>query len=297
MRLPCIAFPSDNMLPPEGEYLCLDTASRIGWRGLRRVPDYDQPHRVLRATLPYKDDISVVIPGCEESVIAAGMINSNNILPGISLLTARRITYRAWQREMIERHRPDLNPRWQYLRRAQDMTGDLIVKAPASKLGLGCIHIKDASPQTLEWAELAARSRSANDEIRLSQVMGFDCHSIIEEIIPGPQVEISAIVNSHGRVARWLNPILQIWDDYGDRIERYEPYHEDAGPLRAMLRAIVDIFSLKSCGVNIETRQGKIIEVHARLGEEVGTRYHQLLCGDENPAQLLIDVIGGDLGG
>lgn len=293
MRKPCLLFPNEIYLPPNGDYLCIDTCRRRGWGEVIVCPEIDHPRAVLALLSDRLDEIEVAVPACEEAVLSAGIINSAGQKPGVSLLSARRLAYRAWQREMIQQHAPHLNPRWSYIRNAHMMQGELVLKSPASKLGLGCVYLEDVTQEKLKCAELAARGRAYADEARLADTMSFMMHSIVEERLPGPQIEISAIVNQRGKISRWLNPLLQVWDSHGDRIERYEHYDGDSGPLRQIVRQVVNIFHLRSCGINIETRQGKVIEAHARLGEEIGSRYYELLCGKERIMQVLLDNIYG----
>ena len=97
-----------------------------------------------------------------------------------------------------------------------------------------------------------------------------------------------------------FTPLGQTWDDGGKYILKYTPLKDAdnkglADHLRELAGELVDILGLRWCGFNIEFRQAedgswKVIEVHARLGEDDDYYEHM---GPEDPHMRLIEVLRG----
>ena len=126
---------------------------------------------------------------------------------------------------------------------------------------------------------IAALARVAPDLARFG---------VVEERIEGPQYELDGFVV--GGEVGYFSALLQHWNEAGDKILAYErlaPPHD--GWLDAALGAVkaVGIDDAPFCvELRYDTgrRQWKVIEIHARLGEDPGLPD---LMSDVNPLHVI----------
>jgi hypothetical protein len=161
-----------------------------------------------------------------------------------------------------------LNPCWHPL----EWPGPSAVKAPASCASLGVRFLPT------NWY-IAALAQVAPELARFG---------VIEERIEGPQYELDGFVVG-GRI-EWFSPLLQHWNEAGDKIlayQRQEPPDRDW--VDAALAAVkaVGIDDAPFCLEMRHDRQRggwKLIEIHARLGEDPGL---PALMWDEDPLRVI----------
>ena len=161
-----------------------------------------------------------------------------------------------------------LNPRWVPL----EWNGPSVVKAPASAANLG------------------VRFLPHNEYIGYLQTIAPDLarFGVLEEFIDGPQYELDGYVV--GGVIGCFHFLLQHWNEAGDTILGYERKNPATGEsLEAALTAVrsMGIDDSPFCvEMRHDLRRGgwKIIEVHARLGEDPGLGE---LMSDEYPLNVI----------
>jgi hypothetical protein len=161
-----------------------------------------------------------------------------------------------------------LNPCWHPL----EWPGPSVVKTPASCASLGVRFLPT------NWY-IAALAQVAPELARFG---------VIEERIEGPQYELDGFVVG-GRI-EWFSPLLQHWNEAGDKIlayQRQEPPDRDW--VDAALAAVkaVGIDDAPFCLEMRHDRQRggwKLIEIHARLGEDPGL---PALMWDEDPLRVI----------
>jgi hypothetical protein len=211
-----------------------------------------------------QDDPHFIMPLCEDAVLEVATMQTR--ARKLSLRAAINCTSRLALRVALAA--TELNPPWRPL----EWHGPSVVKAPASCASLGVRFLPTS------WY-ISALSRVAPDLARFG---------VIEERVEGPQYELDGFVL--GGRAEYFSPLLQHWNDAGDKILGYERHEPTDGQwLQAALAAIkaVGIDDAPFC---VEMRydtwrnQWKIIEVHARLGEDPGL---PALMSDEDPLQVI----------
>lgn len=121
---------------------------------------------------------------------------------------------------------------------------------------------------------------------------------VVERYVEGPQFEMDGFVIG-GRV-HFFHPILQRWNDAGDRIvayEREEPDKHQPGFREAVEMAVkaVGLDDAPFCAELRITAEGwKLIEIHARLGEDLGLSE---LMWDTSPLEEIERVCSASVGG
>jgi hypothetical protein len=161
-----------------------------------------------------------------------------------------------------------LNPLWWPL----PWHGPCVAKAPASSANLGVRFLHPS-----EYVE--------NLQAVAPDLARF---GVIEEFVDGPQYEVDGYVVS-GEV-KLFHPLLQQWNEDGDRIVGYErsvPRWED---WKQAVRRTVHAVGLNDAPFCVEMRHSirddawKVIEIHARLGEDPDLAS---LISDENPVAVI----------
>src|SRR5438874_4756330 len=161
-----------------------------------------------------------------------------------------------------------LNPCWHPL----ELPGASVVKTPASCASLGVRFLPT------NWY-IATLAQVAPDLARFG---------VMEERIEGPQYELDGFVVG-GRI-EYFSPLLQHWNEAGDKIlayERQEPADRDwLGAVLAAVKA-VGLDDAPFClEMRYDRRRGgwKLIEIHARLGEDPGL---PALMSDEDALRMI----------
>jgi hypothetical protein len=160
-----------------------------------------------------------------------------------------------------------LNPKWSPL----EWNGACVAKAPASAANLG------------------VRFLNHNKYVQFLQDVAPDLarFGVLEEYIDGPQFEVDGY--AVGGKVTCFRPLLQCWNPTGDLILGYERKNPHGDWLEAVLTA-VEMIGLNDTPFCVEMRyhvpckQWKIIEVHARLGEDPGLAE---LMWDEYPIAVI----------
>lgn len=211
-------------------------------------------------------EYSVAIPLTEEWVLACAL--HNRFGPdGLRVRAAKAAVDRGVQRETLPEH---LNPRWEIIAPNTPM----VVKTRASVMNSGV-----ALPVGSALKRLSAVTHSS----LLSSL-------IIEEYVPGPQYEVNAVVGWSGELLHVFPPTEHTWEPSGTKIKSYEPAPGMAGIARELLDECVHALGLSACGVNLEWRQDKVIEVQARLGEDPRPEYNRTWY-DGDPSAKLIELL------
>jgi hypothetical protein len=161
-----------------------------------------------------------------------------------------------------------LNPVWHPF----EWPGSAAVKAPASCANLGVRFLP------ANWY-IATLAQVAPDLARFG---------VVEERIEGPQYELDGFVVA-GRV-ECFSPLLQHWNEAGDRIVRYQRQEPPDRDWRDAALAAIKAVGIDDAPFCLEMRQDrrgggwKLIEIHARLGEDPGLA---ALMSDEDPLRVI----------
>lgn len=227
----------------------------------------------------------VLVPLVEEAVLPCGVATSRlGLARGIDTDIARRATDRRWQREALP---SDLSPAWV----PDDPRGfdfPLVVKAPASTLSRG-VRVVD-SPAGLRRASASLDRRYAD---RLCAVrLRPDYEVLFEAFVPGEQWEVGGVLRKR-RTHTMFRPLRHVWNRPAGAITDYVSGPAPRGLMDAALLA-VEALGLRDCGFCVELRgepgAWKVVEVHARTGEDDGD-YHATLTGGPHPAQVLCEAL------
>ena len=288
----CFLFPHPYADPPEGQYCTLDIEEGSGWNNVILGGDVQDPYKTLeliRAVNP-----TVVVPHSEESVLCAGLANTELGLPGISLGTAIACTDRVTQRTVLKSHNLSLlNPEWCRL-----VTGEYeafvrahesyVVKSPVSTLSRGVAFANQYDNVT--YIEKKLRRRTYELIAKLKRVGVNNPLALLEEEIKGKCVEVSGIVDLNGRISHWFRHLHQEWED--NRIKKYHIALDTKEELNRLTRKLVAAFEMRGCGFLIEFKgpPWKVIEVHCRLGEDGGD-YEELISPKKPSTQWLYDTL------
>lgn len=243
---------------------------------------------IIRAVHP-----TVVVPHSEESVLCAGLANTELGLPGVSLVTAIACTDRLTQRQFLHSSKLErLNPQWCRLVKGEyeefiKGTPELVVKAPISTLSRGVAIARNSD--NLLYIDKQLRRRCYDLIAKLNRVMSPSC-SLVEEFIYGDSIEVSGVVGRDGKIKHRFRPLHQRWVD--NRITQYSLVLDLADELCHYATDIVKAFEMRSCGYSIEFKgpPWKVIEVHCRIGEDGGD-YEELISPKKPSAQWLYDTL------
>ena len=192
----------------------------------------------------------LAVPGSEEVVLACGYHNDGKPA-GLQYDAALAASDRFMQRQRLDDACMLLNPRWHSVRLAQPF----VIKQRSSTLSEGVMC-------------------PGHQERRLKDWRGYEDYVLVaEEFIPGQQWEINGVVGEREVLYLW-HAVRHTWDQPGGKILRYDT--ETRVPLARKLGYLaceaVMACGLQWCGFNVELRgtpeQLRVVEVHARLGEE-----------------------------
>lgn len=229
------------------------------------LPHHDTPVIAARwLTEKYKG--CILVPLAEEAVLPVGVATHPLAL---SVEAALASSSRFTQRTALP---VELSPRWS-LSPWPD-AGTLVVKAAASQEGVGVMVIDDVQDATA--AARRVRLGAAEELAWLAAIPTASTDTVFEEHLDGPQFEVSGVVGEPGVCIMW-DALQQRWS--GGRILEYLPAPADRQRelVNVAEEAVVSL-GLAWCGFCVEIRQGKVVEVNARLGEdELG--YDELLRG------------------
>jgi hypothetical protein len=161
-----------------------------------------------------------------------------------------------------------LNPAW----KPWEWNGPSVVKAPASSANLGVRFLE--SNEYIEYLKLAAPDLAR--------------FGVVEELVDGPQYEVDGFVIG-SRVSCFCC-LLQHWNEERDRIIGYERKEPGWSAWREAVMTSVKLLGINDCPFCVEMRyslrhaEWRIIEVHARLGEDPGL---DKLLADEYPLSVI----------
>lgn len=187
----------------------------------------------------------IVFPLVEETVMSVAFDPAYRGMRRISQKCAIRCTSRAAQRWALMG--TSLNPRWF----PYPWAPDWVVKAPAS-----CLNNGVAFTRMTEHVENLQRKS------RLASV------GVIEKKIGGEPVEVDGV--RVGGVIRLFPVVSQQWDSDNSRILQYQKISTPSDLLQ-VVETCLDAVDLDDGCFCIELRrtpEWKVIEVHARLGED-----------------------------
>lgn len=162
----------------------------------------------------------------------------------------------------------DLNPRWS----PWEWHGSSVIKAPASAANLG------------------VRFLETNEYIKYLEVLAPDLarFGIIEAFVDGPQYEVDGYVLG-GDISCFCC-LFQHWNSAFDRILAYERKEPPFAGWREAVVTAVKRVGIDDCPFCVEMRydlrlnQWKVIEIHARLGEDPGLPE---LMSDDYPLMVI----------
>jgi len=231
----------------------------------------DHLQAVAEDCLSHADDVRLV-PLTEEAVLPCGAAASQLRLKGFNLGHAMLCSDRFLQRNTLP---GNLNPDWK--RNAEDLGPfrDVIYKAPAFTMSEGV---------SLEGVEGFQHTPS---RVRMRD-LGFagEPYWICEELLTGPQWEVTGITRD--KVVRTFRPLVQTWDRPAGSVTRYRyGPAEDAFDAIAVALQAVRALGLTWCAWNVELMKSpsqgwKVIEVHARPGEDTKHKYPALAAEGVN---------------
>lgn len=206
---------------------------------------------------------ATAVPLTEEWVLACAF--HNRLRPdGLRLHSALCAVDRLMQRTELPRH---LNPSWDVLGGIEP----LVIKARASTMSDGVTFT--TGPAVTRLAAVTELGPGS---------------MLIEQDLPGPQFEINAIVGWMGDVIHTFPALEQEWSANRREIVRYRRAAKIDHDLGVhILDQAIAALGLAGCGVNLEYRAGRVIEVQARLGEDPRPEYNALLEVDDPSAQLI----------
>lgn len=292
-----LAYPSYTIDARPKEQIGLitfDYCAGSGWPNVKIGPDPELHHKRAVDEIVYQTPARIV-PMSEESVLAVAAANEKlGIAEGLSLEAAARTVSRLLLREQLDRRAPHLNPRWSVDIPAWN--GPTYVKAMASTGSIGVLKSPSAKAQDLK--AMAERVQaSAYIQVYWAATAGLRRAVTFEEPVPGTQHCISGICRDG--VSKVFHPVEQTWNADGRVIVRYKKAKEDVlEGLREVAIEAAEALGLAWCGFNFEVRsddagQWKVIDAHARLGEDVG-EYAKLVAGDPealHPALQLVETL------
>lgn len=266
-------------------------ASNRGTWNPEPVPEFADPDvRVVRwsgtlrnaiTALDFLSPLSgLVVPLYEADVLPVGVIFDAYEARGLSWAAASRTVDRLLLRRTLDGDlspQHGVSPQWDY--------GDLwrqVCKARVSCGGSGVVvfdEIADADAAA-ERAVLGAHEEifaleSAYSILGHASIPHPEVRVVYERFVDGPQYEVSGVVAEPGDVEIWT-PLRQRW--FGGKILGYERSEGWDEGLKAVAERAVANLGLSWCGFCVEARQGKVIEVNARLGDD-GLGYDALLRG------------------
>lgn len=194
---------------------------------------------------PDSDWAFYAFPLVEESVLEVAFSPPYSAYKRLSREAAINCTSRFALRSILPRA---LNPYWQKMPNFGD---GIVVKAPAScqNQGIGFALPNEYSRRLLQWDRIAGNI------------------GVVEQYIPGPQYEADGIV-IEGKVhlLAWVRQ-----EGENGKIVHYVPMLKEDSPAE-VIEAVVKALSLDNCPFCFEMKpekgQWKIIDAHARLGED-----------------------------
>ena len=201
-----------------------------------------------------------VFPLTERAVLETAYSDRYAHLTRLSKQAALRCVSRSMQREALDFY-ADLNPSWKPIPWAPG-----VFKAPASSANKGVIFAKDNddTKDLLKWAP------------------GFARTGVWEEFIEGEAWEIDGFVFGSGKnkSVYYFTPLRQMWNKGNDYIIRYSNKQGPPPGIHIACHLSLDAVGLENSAFCIELRYAertspglyhwKIIEIHARLGEDRG---------------------------
>ncbi len=233
---------------------------------------YGDPLILARFLIDSSEPGDLIVAGSEEAVLPSAMAVSQPPVReterrclGLQICPALRCTDRRLQRLALP---TALNPHWE-VGLSIEPRFPLVLKAPASALSHGVQIV--TYPEELLPAAIKVQAAGNPYLDRFERLMGRSpgYAFISEEYLDGPQYEISGISGGEGIL--WMfAPLLQEWDPAGGTIVRYQ-YVEDvrlAVNLARIASQAVAALGLSWCGWCVEIRGDKVIEAHARMGED-----------------------------
>ena len=221
-------------------------------------------------TPPVAKEPAFAMALCEEAVLQTAFSPLFANLRRLSPLAALNCTSRYHTRVALDGSPwAHLNPRWAPLPAWYDRG---VVKAPASCSNAGVFHVR-TNPYA-EQLKLYLEKPPA----------------IIEEFVDGWQWEQDGFVLANQ--AYFFNPLLQVWEE--NRIVEYrKPKAGVPVPLglQDAVQQVLSAVQLTDSPFCVELRASpsgwKLIEVHARLGEDVGLPE---LLADKDPLKIIEEV-------
>lgn len=181
--------------------------------------------------------------------------------------TALVCSHRIYLRQRLDSRAPHLNPVY-WTNRRPDRAGLHWVKVAASTLSRGVAQIDfpaDKPEHVLPELRISARE----ELLRLARYT-YPNDYLVEEHVPGPQFEITGVVEKPGAV-RWFIPLQQHWA--GNVIAEYEPELDLIDELENVGNQVVKALEIRQSFVCIEMKMArnkvwKVIEAHCRLGDD-----------------------------
>lgn len=199
----------------------------------------------------------LIVPCFEDAVLPCGYVTTKlGLKKGIDLDAALRCVDRKLQRESL----PDyLNPVWR-IDTTEGLKFPIVAKTPASAANSGVTFLE--GPGNLP--------KKVNKETSiLNSYYTPTYHHIFEEYYDAPQWEVNGVIYGNNCI-KYFHPLRQVWNEQNTYITEYIPELPAKGLLSSTTEAIKAL-RLNSCTFGVELRgpPWKVIEVHARLGEEL----------------------------
>lgn len=282
-----LAYPTEYQQKPSFPYKVLDyPPSFPRWGNEIFIPKYDDPEHVADYIVKEKSiKPSVIIPLCEEGVLASGITSSRlNLKHGVLRDQAFICSNKLLQRMMLPK---EFNPlRWFVHNENEPITFEppFVVKSTSSILGQGVRIVNNK--YAIENAVKQIKKKAFKEITRFKNA-GGQSSILIESFIGGDHYEVNGIA-INGKVKHFFNTLSHECKE--NKIINYQIADVKVRKeLEPITRRIVNIFNLDYCGFCIEYKgpPWKVLEVHCRLGEDKPP-YDSLLS---HPQQYTLDVM------
>ncbi|MFW5847629.1 MAG: hypothetical protein ACOCVF_01740 [bacterium] len=237
------------------------------------------------------EDAEFIVPLIEENVLECGKFNSKYALGDeyLSYSAALLCSDKLLQRKKLD-ELGELNVKYYWYSKTFNKN-PYVIKNRTSSLNKG-VRIITKDLEEKSWNiinKMVDGLKTENNRLNFFNYNYYNKPYFFEEYIDGDHYEMDGVVISMGMYFTG-NLIKQHWKD--DKIVWYEKVDDHILSMEVgeIVCKILRLFQLNKCGFSMEfikSKNGfKIIEVHARLGEEVEGKNYKEAIGADLEAKL-----------